>query len=116
MEDSKIKALTKKWYNKLKKLGFEDIENKDGSLKAEVHPRTVSYALKVKDSREAYFAGAQEFLTSHPFGSEQERKIWELHCEGLGARNISYKLEISIYRAEKTLMKFKKMAGILRKK
>lgn len=107
-----FKKLKKDWYGKLVQSGFVDIENEDGSLKAEVHPRTISRALKDKESREVYYQMAQEFLAIHKFLDRLDKEIWGLHCTGLGARKISRKLEITLSRADTTITRFKRLSGI----
>jgi len=110
------KTLKTRWYKKLKKEGFNDIENNDGSLKAEVDPRTISYALSNKESREEYYKKAEEFLANHKGFIEQERQIWALHCQGMGAVRISKLLKITLYRADSTLANLRKLSGLARKK
>ena len=111
------KKLIDKWYKKLEKAGFKDIENKDGSLKAEIDPRTRSFALAEKELREAYFAAAKTFLQIHNFKDCEEKLIWELHAlEGMGAVRIARQLKLTMYKADTTLAKLKRLAGLERKK
>ena len=110
------KTLKARWYKKLKKEGFDDIENNGGSLKAEVDPRTISYALSNKESREEYYKKAEEFLANYKEFTVQERQIWALHCQGMGAVRISKTLSLTIYRADSTLANLRKLSGLARKK
>lgn len=108
----KFKRLKTEWEKKLIESGFQDIENADGSLKAAVDPRTISYALQVKESREKYYSIANAFLQTHKFKGP-EKKIWDLHCQAVGARSIASGLNLTPYRVElitdqlKTLAKLK---------
>lgn len=100
-ELQKLKTL---WYKKLKRSGFEDIENKHGDFKVTSYTRIaasknngVDYeTLKVKRSAaEEYYRMAGMFLHDHTFEFSRERRIWSMHCEGVGVRDISRKLRVS---------------------
>lgn len=110
------KKLIEKWNRKLKLSGFNDIENMDGSLKAEIDPRTLANAMKTKDIREDYQARAEEFLCNYRDFSIIDRKIWAAHCTGMGAVRISKLLGITMYKADTTLFKLRALAGLSRKK
>lgn len=112
MNDTTFKKLKKKWDKKLMESGFVDIENNNGSLKAESDPRTIAYALTIKESRRIYYAAATMFFSTFPFPNNLEKEIWSMHCEGAGAVRISRKLGITIYKAESTLTKYKKLAKL----
>lgn len=87
-EYKKLEAI---WDKKLKKSGFEDIEQKDGNLKqwstrrfwqniqnTHYEDRKVSY-----DSEEEYYRMAGHFLHEYEFSSKREKLMWSLHAEGL---------------------------------
>jgi hypothetical protein len=116
MEKKRFQKLKKTWYDKIAKDGFTDIENIDGSLKTEVHPRTFAAVMKTKQSTLDYYEGATRFLNTHFFSSSENRKIWEMHCEGMGAVRISKKLHIPKSRVHNILFEYKHLAGIERKK
>jgi phosphopantothenoylcysteine synthetase/decarboxylase len=106
------KKLKSRWYKKLRDSGFNDIENEDGSLKAEVDPRTVANAMNTKESRVEYYEKATEFLATYKGFTAEQRKIWSLHCTGLGAIKIARQLEITLYKADSTLTKLKTLAKL----
>lgn len=112
MNDATFKKLKKKWDKKLADSGFVDIENSNGTLKAESDPRTIAYALTMGESRQVYYRAATMFLVSYDFPSEQDKNIWTMHCEGMGARVIGNQLGITTYKAESTLTKYKKLAKL----
>lgn len=116
MEKKKFQKLKDKWYKKLSKEGFEDIENTDGSLKTTIDPRTAAKAFKVQQSTEEYYRDAAKFLHSHQFESGLHKRIWEMHCEGMGAVRISKRLSLKTSSIDKLLFQYKKQAGIDRKK
>lgn len=105
----KLKA---KWEKKLKDSGFNDIENADGTLKAEVHPRTIAYALK--DGREEYYNGATTFLDKFKFSSALEKSIWHMHCEGESFRDIATAYDLTFYRVRTVINKLQKLARLRR--
>lgn len=109
------KKLKSRWYKKLLDSGFEDIENEDGTLKNEVDPRTVANAMATKELREEYYIRAEEFLANFKEFTPLSRKIWALHCTGLGAHKISKTLNITLGRADSTLTKLKDVAKLGRK-
>ena len=51
-DTKKFKKLKAEWYKKLTAAEFNDIENGDGTLIAEVDPRTIANALKEKEERD----------------------------------------------------------------
>lgn len=108
----KFKLLQDKWMRKLKQSGFEDIETSDGGIKAPTDPRTIAFAMRDKEEREAYYSMAQDFLNSYAFFDDLELNVWEMHCEGIGYKTIARKLKVTPYRVEITLTKLKKLARL----
>ena len=92
--------------------GFNDIENKDGTLKASIDPRTIAFALKDKESREIYYSTAEEFLRTHEFEDVLLQKIWTEHCEGTSYRKIAKKLNLTFYRVSKAIIYLRELAGL----
>lgn len=86
-----FKKLQKEWYIKLKKSGFEEIEDlKTGGLQkwhASYYMNT--YPTFVFQAQREYYYLATHFLTSHSFSHEIERLIWSLHSEGMPMRKIA---------------------------
>jgi hypothetical protein len=108
---NKFRALKAKWYKKLALAGFEDIENDDGSLKAATDTRTIRNALKEKEERETYYTIARGFLNDPNF-PEQFRAVWMEHCEGIGARTIAKKLNLTSYKVETAINEVRKLAKL----
>jgi hypothetical protein len=103
---NEFKKLQDKWYKKLDKSGFEDIERRDGRIKREtIHElnkllystkhtnkssksdelNTQTTIEKFEDKR-TYFTLAEHFLHEHTFADELEKTIWSFHVEGYSAR------------------------------
>lgn len=82
--------LRDKWYAKLAKEGFEDIEDTEGRLKTYASSALVQvYKDHLKyDTKERYYQLAGQFLHDHKFKSNVERFIWEQHCEGVSIRKM----------------------------
>lgn len=99
MDNKEFKSLKSTWYKKLKKEGFNDIEQKIPGRKDEYTLKKWSNRFNPKapwnsipllrESKEAYYRLAGFFLHEHEFPSILDQKIWELHCEGLGAREVA---------------------------
>ena len=109
----KDKALKDKWYAKLKKEGFNDIESDEDNLKRWDHmyfvARHTNFETKSNPklggaststwsglaftSRQEYFQLAGVFLYEHQFETETDRLVWELHYSGETA--------VGVYRALK---------------
>lgn len=89
------KELQDKWYAKLKKSGFEDIENERGDLKASSTHNLVShhgeyYADKISfhEGKAEYYRLAGFFLHDKKFESKLDKQIWELHANDRSIREI----------------------------
>jgi hypothetical protein len=85
--------LQEEWYAKLKKEGFEDIEQTDTKerLLKSWHSSYFHSRHNPHDFRhqEEYFRQATNFYHSHDFKNQAEKKIWLLHSEGYTIREIS---------------------------
>lgn len=80
----KLKA---KWEKKLASSGFEDIEQPDGNLKVWHGARFYALSDEIKingPQKEEYYRLAGQFLWEYKFPDKKTRRIWELHCEGVG--------------------------------
>lgn len=89
MDKPKFKKLQEKWYSKLAKAGFEDVETKAGSLRNTSKSGGVIDKRRVTwESQAEYYYLAGTFLNEHTFKDEFERIIWEYHSLGLSIRNI----------------------------
>jgi hypothetical protein len=92
-ETPQFKKLQKKWYNKIKKLGFVDVEKyADISPSSDLKFSLIKPIEGIKPqyrwnfSNEKHFRIAQNFLTHGTFASFLDQKIWECYCEGLSIR------------------------------
>lgn len=100
-----LDELKAKWYKRLQKDGFKDIEKPDGSLKMDAHYNTM-YNYRnpiIYDAKERYYQLASQFLHDHKFSSRLEKFIWEQHCEGVGIVNIVKEIKrkgLSTYKRE----------------
>lgn len=91
-KNKELKKLTKLWYKKLEKEGFQEIEQADGNLKvwhSHKFLRTSDGSVFSAPAKEEYFRSAGHFLHDHVFSNEAEKDIWKLHCEGLSIREIA---------------------------
>lgn len=123
----KYKKLRDKWYLKLKKSGFTDIEDVNSpkemllswdsfrfiksSSKESKHNKWFvdeggSVTLKHK-AIETYFQNAAWFLENHTFDTSLDKRAWKLHADGLSLQEIAKKLDIKKSRAFVIIKKLK---------
>ena len=92
MSDDEFKALQKKWYGKLAKQGFEDIEDtnrEDKPLKSLHNHRFYLIPVEQRLATESYYEMARQLLNEYKFKNSTHKRIWELHCQGLSRRKIA---------------------------
>jgi hypothetical protein len=96
LKSKEFKALQSKWYRKLEKEGFEDVEDGEKYLK-QYHSHYFQDHYKVNGftSKQRYFQLASHFLHDHQFPSKTDRKIWEMHSEGATLIEIQQVTKIS---------------------
>jgi hypothetical protein len=92
-KDSEFIKLQKRWYAKLKKEGFDDIEwtdHKTGYGQDSPHlKRSTSYiASKYSVGTENYYRLFRNFVSHATFTSKIDQTIAELHSEGFSYREI----------------------------
>lgn len=85
------RKLQAEWDRKLKKSGFEDIEQRNGEFKNRVTSNGSPSRLDPAtfEAWQTYYRLAGQFLHEHQFDSPIERQIWELHADGLSAHKIA---------------------------
>lgn len=100
-----LEAQTKKWYAKLKKSGFEDIERHENArfvLKSSSDKFTTPEAIRDYYAKSEYYSMARKFLHDYKFASKLERIIWEYHTEAISVRDIALLLKnVKVMRANK---------------
>lgn len=116
-----FKKLQKKWYERLKRRGFKDIEHddthlkqfsgktsidrEDGSSKLDTWAE-MGITVKIKDHwKTEYYSRARKFLGEYRFKNKTERKIFEMHSEGVGVRVIADKLNSYRRKVHETLQR-----------
>lgn len=106
-ETKKFKALQDKWYKKLESKGFEDIEDTRHADRPLKRWHGLDFKSKAKSpdvflATQSYFQKASELLNTHTFDTMEQRRVWELHAEGLSTREIVRKLKEENIKASKT--------------
>lgn len=123
MKKSDFNKLKDKWYAKLERTGFHDIELKSGHLEnnstsgGTIDPRRVTW-----ESQAEYYQMATDFLNDWQFEDRIERIIWEYRANGLSPRSIAKTLNkvrrkkinyITVWRMIKRLeTEMKKLYGV----
>jgi hypothetical protein len=101
-QHSDYKKLRAKWYAKLKKSGFEDIESDDDNLKDWSSKFEREKSLTSWKAKESYYYMATSFLNSYRFVTELEKAIWEYHSNGLSHATIANLLKKTKIKTNRT--------------
>ena len=96
----KLAKLKAKWYAKLKKKGFEDIEHDEDHLKLYSERFVVrnlgAYANPTLTSAKVeYYSACRKFQSSYTFKNKKEKGMFEMHSEGISIRDIATKYKTS---------------------
>lgn len=102
-QQKKYQALKKQWYAKLKKSGFNDIENDKGlidyvSAKSTLLKKQGPEKIEIAYS---FYSAAREMMHKHTFKSSLESTVWAHYSEGDSPRKIARILGITPYKATK---------------
>ena len=92
-----FKELEQRWYQKLEKSGFKDIEdtkNPYRPLKSWHSFRRVPGAEITSNAKRDFFDLAWELIHTANFKKKHYRKIWVLFCDGLSERQIARKVRL----------------------
>ena len=100
-QTKEFKALHDKWNKKLEKEGLKEIDN-TGISHADYF--RLNYNNIDASSKAEYYRNAGYFLYEHKFKTELERKIWELHAEGVSIRDIVNVLKKQRFKVYKRLI------------
>lgn len=111
-----FKSLDAKWKQKLKKSGFEDIEQPDGLLKI-----WASYFFKVRSNgtteqaKEEYYRLAGHLLYDHKFPTARHKAVWELHAIGQTLDEITAALKSRNFKMsrDRVYKIIKELSGIM---
>lgn len=106
-QTKEFKALQTKWYDKLKKKGFDDIEDTQSTKEFIKEWHSVYFQKRHTPmsfyAKQEYYYLAQTFLNEHPFQTKQEKRIWILHSEGLSIRKIAIELNTKIWKVHRAV-------------
>ena len=86
-----LAGLQKKWYAKLKKEGFDDIERNENDLKISSSRLFIrhKYTKELWEAKQEYYRLAEHFLNEYPFPNEFERLVWEYHTNAISLADIA---------------------------
>jgi hypothetical protein len=95
-ESKKFKDLRNKWYAKLNKEGFEDIEinRTDGSSFEYPALRNPGYKWETFEKKYNvhifnHFRACRNFLSHAQFASTFDKQVWQMYTEGVSIRKIA---------------------------
>jgi ribulose bisphosphate carboxylase small subunit len=96
-QSQQFKILQDKWYTKLQKLGFNDIEQDEDRLKnwesskflkGKSHGKSAKEVAQANDDKQEYYRLAGHFLHDHKFENAIEKFVWEKHADGVSHTKI----------------------------
>lgn len=115
-DSEKFKKLQEKWYDKLDREGFKDVEtNVDGKLfLREFHSSYFQrkYSPLRFRFKQQYYQNATRFTHIYEFTSDRDRLMWIAHADGVSVRKIASKFKVKIWVAHQTI---NKLATIMKK-
>jgi hypothetical protein len=89
--------LKEKWYAKLKKEGFEDIESDENNLKVYASTLFNKHKSAIQNggwqAKASYYSMAERFLNEYVFDTNLDKVIWEYHTNAISVRNIVHLLK-----------------------
>ncbi len=117
-----FKLLQSKWYGKIAKKGFKDIEGPSGMLNEysgshyheefsqQVGSKTPNSSKVVKELQAEYYRLATAFLNTKRFKKIEpllQKMVWRLHVNGASTREIGTKLGVSTMSVQRRIDKTK---------
>lgn len=111
-------SLQRDWYRRASKGGeFRDVEildssgSTDGRLRTDVRTDAKSVLAREGDETAEYFRQALQFLHAYRFESQQTKRIWALHADGLSIEKIEDRLRLPHARVQRAI---ERLARIMR--
>jgi DNA-directed RNA polymerase specialized sigma24 family protein len=110
-----FKALRQKWYQKLERNGFKDIEVTDRRLQPDPFVESLRrYPKEFIAERQGFRETEREYLLTGQFKSRRHRDAWRMHTEGLPIAEIAKRLRVTTRAIEYILSHYRKrMRGML---
>lgn len=104
----------RKWYEKLAKTGFVDVEYTDWNtgesgnlLQGITTAQMLRRGVPTTQEQQRYYELARQYLHSHSF-TRLGRMVWKRHSEGIGTRDIAQQVGCSVFRAQSIIREHKK--------
>lgn len=114
MTPRQFKALQAKWYRKLEKSGFKDLENDKGQLRDDTSVRRLKKRMPEDvDARREYYTRAEHYLLEKeaPW-VPLDRAIWAAHADGLSYAAIAKRLDVALYVVRRAIERLRREAGL----
>jgi hypothetical protein len=116
-----FKKLNDKWQKKLKKSGFEDIEQDEFQLKIWSSRFGRSKVGEAFDTKSAYYYMATHFLNDYTFQNNTDKLIWKHHADAVSIKDIfkllkKMKVKITFYAVRRTIVRLEQEMKELYKK
>lgn len=107
MNRAAFERLQREWYGRADALarsrGDRDIETPKGDIRG--GRRIAELAGKVEDGSVELAVAKRRFLHAHRFASDYDRQVWELHVEGVSARETARRLVCNRKRVDRAMLR-----------
>ncbi|NDC24838.1 MAG: winged helix-turn-helix transcriptional regulator [Proteobacteria bacterium] len=110
MDKKKLQDLQKKWYSKLAKSGFKDIENVFLPGEPLLHWDSTEFQRAFSPSefteRQRYYELAGQLLHTFKFKKDRDKEIWRMYVQGITQRKIAKAVGLSIISVNRIIKKY----------
>lgn len=114
IKSKEFKELQREWTKKLKKSGFEDIEQDEDHLKSWSYEFFREYDENKFKAKEEYYNMASEFFNNYHFENSTDKFVWFQHSEGVSIRDIVKMLKVKRiksyrFKVHETIKRFRRL-------
>lgn len=110
MDQKQLQKLQQKWYKKLAKSGFKDIEDPSRQDNPLIHWDSIEFQRYwTPDAfveKQRYYELARQMLFDFKFKSKRDKKIWELHADGAQNKDIAKVVDLHPNWVSKIIKKY----------
>lgn len=110
MTKKELQKLQKKWYNKLAKSGFKDIENIFVPNEPLRHWDSIEFQRYFTPAtfteKQRYYELAGQLLYDFKFRKSRDKEIWRMHTQGIAQHKIAKAVDLSITTVNKIIKKY----------
>ena len=110
MTQKQLKALQAKWYKRLERSGFVDVESPLKEHCPLKHWDSIKFQAQYSPQayleKERYYQLAGQLLNEHKFKTARDKKVWAMHVEGRTYKEIAKKVKVHSDTVIKTVKRY----------